>query len=674
MVSRRKHVKRMPACSIARKHTFQGQLKLFEINESGSTQPFWGYLDRRGSVLRYLPDFASRNAEDWLRRLRSLPYTQGRVKVFGKDYAEPRLTCYFGDKAYTYSGRTIEPLPWSRAPVLQDIRKEVESITGESFNSVLCNRYRNGDDTVGWHADNEPIYGPQPTIASVTFGAERDFDLKECRKGSCRSAGRIRIRLAHGSLLVMSGATQECWQHSLPRRKGVQDERMDLTFRKVIESTKGVITSIKHYVISCACRPASALALFFFRAGSASPDLASMAWCRNAAVWTALLVFGALSGSDALKLGINWETGFESSGLQWKSPLPGETERYLIASFPKDFKISYARLPDPTWRPLIVHNLSNPAALAVDEQNMRLFVADPTASKVFWYKLKVLPSKFLVTEGLQHVAAENMIAKGMAVSQAGDLFISGRVVASPPLTGHSAIYKQAADGFEAASPLKRLWTAGDGSWIPVLNTDGAPATSEPMSPSTPEIYQPGPVAVDMFTLYWGNAIKGNASALVRGPQTVPAPLPGGAAAPKSKAGAHALANNLQAVTGLAITSSGIFYAGRPVQGRPGIFALRSEDSLNGCAADDHCVHRVAQVSNPVDMCWDGDATLFIADSGSGAVLSVPSSTASRHAVVKVAEALGVHAITMLTVPSMATKVTGLGVALVTAVASLLSSV
>ncbi|CAE7353467.1 ALKBH3 [Symbiodinium natans] len=395
-----------------------------------------------------------------------------------------------------------------------------------------------------------------------------------------------------------------------------------------------------------------------------------MAWRRNAAVWTALVVFGAQS--DALKLGINWETGFESSGLQWKSPLPGETERYLIASFPKDFKISYARLPDPTWRPLIVHNVSNPAALAVDEQNMRLFVADPTASKVFWYKLKVLPSKFLVTDGLQHVAAENVVAKGLAVSQAGDLFISGRTIASPPLTGHSAIYKQAGDSLEAAGPLKRLWTAGDGSWIPALLPDGAPATSEPMSPSTPEIHQPGPVAVDMFTLFWGNAVKGNASAVVRGPQTVPAPFPGGAAAPKSKASAHALANNLQAVTGLAVTASGIFYAGRPVQGRPGIFALRSEDSLTGCAADDHCVHRVAQVSNPVDMCWDGDATLFVADAGSGAVVSVPSSTASRHAVVKVADALGIHGIAMFAVPS-ATKATGLGMAVVSAMASLLAS-
>lgn len=154
------------------------------------------------------------------------------MKVFGKQYEEPRLTCYFGDKEYTYSGRTVKPLPWSRATILQEIKKRVEQTTGETFNSVLCNRYRNGSDTVGWHADNESIYGPKPTIASVTLGAERDFDLREGKGGT--GAGRLRIRLAHGSLLVMSGATQDRWQHSLPRRTTVKDERINLTFRRVV--------------------------------------------------------------------------------------------------------------------------------------------------------------------------------------------------------------------------------------------------------------------------------------------------------------------------------------------------------------------------------------------------------------------------------------------------------
>jgi len=191
---------------------------------------FHGALDCHGSSLQYWPDFAGSMADVWFRSLRSIPWSQGTVKVFGKQYDEPRLTCYFGDKAYTYSGRTVEPLPWSRAAVLQEIKKHVEEATGETFNSVLCNRYRNGSDTVGWHADNESIYGPKPTIASVTLGAERDFDMREGKGG----AGRLRIRLKHGSLLVMSGATQDRWQHSLPRRKALKDERINLTFRRVV--------------------------------------------------------------------------------------------------------------------------------------------------------------------------------------------------------------------------------------------------------------------------------------------------------------------------------------------------------------------------------------------------------------------------------------------------------
>mmetsp|Transcript_34669 Transcript_34669/g.79877 ORF Transcript_34669/g.79877 Transcript_34669/m.79877 type:complete len:233 (-) Transcript_34669:22-720(-) len=203
---------------------------LLKPSQLDGSRPFAGRLDGKGSILRYWPKLAAGDEEAWLPQLRALPFTQGRVKVFGKEYDEPRLTCYFGDQPYTYSGRTIKPMPWSRSPVLQEIRKAVEEITGESFNSVLCNMYRNGNDTVGWHADNEPVYGPNPTIASVTLGAERDFDLKECKDGP----GRFRVRLGHGSLLVMSGATQHRWQHSLPRRKSVEEERINLTFRNII--------------------------------------------------------------------------------------------------------------------------------------------------------------------------------------------------------------------------------------------------------------------------------------------------------------------------------------------------------------------------------------------------------------------------------------------------------
>ncbi|CAK9008451.1 unnamed protein product, partial [Durusdinium trenchii] len=174
-------------------------------------------------------------ADSWLRRLQSLPWGQGKVKVFGKDYDEPRLTCYFGEKAYKYSNRIIEPLPWSRSPVLQEIKALVENMTGESFNSVLCNRYRREILEFQLHSDNEQVYGPKPTIASVTLGAERDFDLREGGSRITAPSCQLRVRLAHGSLLVMSGATQECWQHSLPRRKALKDERINLTFRRIMQ-------------------------------------------------------------------------------------------------------------------------------------------------------------------------------------------------------------------------------------------------------------------------------------------------------------------------------------------------------------------------------------------------------------------------------------------------------
>lgn len=343
----------------------------------------------------------------------------------------------------------------------------------------------------------------------------------------------------------------------------------------------------------------------------------------------------------------------------------------MIASFPKDSKISYARLPDPTWRPLVIRNLSNPSVLAVDEQNRRLFVADQTANQIWWYQLQVSePSKFLMTDGVQRVAVTNIVAKGLAVSQAGDLFIAGRVLAVGQ-GGRSAIYKQEAAAFELGevpSP-QQLWTAGDGSWLPKILETGQPSMSEPMSPSTPEIYQPGAVAIDMFTVYWGNMIKGNASALASGPATVPMPRPG-AAAPKLKAGARALANSFESVTGLAMTSAGMFFAGRPTEGLPGIFALPNRDVSSGCSEDDHCVRRVAQIGNPLSLCWDGDSTLFIADGGRGAVVSLPSATASRHDVEKVADARGVRAVAILSVPNAATQMTSLWMAVVLSIASL----
>ncbi len=123
------------------------------------------------------------------------------------------MVAWYGDAdaGYRYSGLRHDPLAWT--PLLRDIRERLQNETGQRFNGVLLNLYRDGRDAMGWHSDDEPELGDCPTVASLSLGAERRFDLR--RKGS----GRIQhsLVLAHGSLLVMRGTTQHHWQHQIAR-------------------------------------------------------------------------------------------------------------------------------------------------------------------------------------------------------------------------------------------------------------------------------------------------------------------------------------------------------------------------------------------------------------------------------------------------------------------------
>ena len=106
--------------------------------------------------------------------IKAVPWQQGAIKIFGKEIPEPRLTMYYGDESYKYSGRLLAATPWTQAPALvNEIRAAVEQRTGRSFNSVLLNYYRSGSDSQGWHSDDEPVYGQNPVIASVRRGEPR---------------------------------------------------------------------------------------------------------------------------------------------------------------------------------------------------------------------------------------------------------------------------------------------------------------------------------------------------------------------------------------------------------------------------------------------------------------------------------------------------------------------
>jgi len=162
--------------------------------------------------------------------LERLALKQESIFVAGKTVLQPRLMLWMGDSdaVYRYSGRTFVPATWDDRVI--ELRCRVERAAQGRFNSVLINLYRDGQDSMGYHADDEPELGPQPTIASVSLGATRRFLFKPRRK---RSAPPREFALTHGSLLILRGSTQEHFVHGVPKEPKVSSPRLNLTFRYV---------------------------------------------------------------------------------------------------------------------------------------------------------------------------------------------------------------------------------------------------------------------------------------------------------------------------------------------------------------------------------------------------------------------------------------------------------
>lgn len=158
-------------------------------------------------------------------------WRQPEISMFGRRVRIPRLTAWFGDSgaSYVYSGIRNEPSPWSDP--LRELRALVERLSGARFNSVLLNLYRTGEDHLSWHRDDEKELGEQPTIASVSLGAERVFALRTANTDARKPT--YNLKLEHGSLLVMRGATQRHWEHSVKKEPKIKEPRLNLTFRWV---------------------------------------------------------------------------------------------------------------------------------------------------------------------------------------------------------------------------------------------------------------------------------------------------------------------------------------------------------------------------------------------------------------------------------------------------------
>ena len=161
--------------------------------------------------------------------LHDLNWETGFIKIFGKTHQIPRLQSWYADDGieYTYSGKKLQRHNWNKT--LIEIKQEIERITSIKFNSVLANLYRNGNDSMGLHSDNEKELGINPVIASLSLGESRDIHFKH--KNIKTS---INIPQTSGQLIVMYGQTQKYWKHEIKKTKKFKKPRINLTFRNII--------------------------------------------------------------------------------------------------------------------------------------------------------------------------------------------------------------------------------------------------------------------------------------------------------------------------------------------------------------------------------------------------------------------------------------------------------
>ena len=179
----------------------------------------------------YYPHFIAQPEHFYQRLKDELAWQQDSIQMYGRWVPVPRLNVWYGDAnaAYSYSGLTLVPKPWTST--LLTLKHQLRQQLNIPFNSVLANWYRDGNDSVAWHSDDEPELGTDPIIASLSFGATRRFSLRQRKNKQARP---YHLELEAGSLLVMAGTTQRYWQHQLAKSKHCQAGRINLTFRNIV--------------------------------------------------------------------------------------------------------------------------------------------------------------------------------------------------------------------------------------------------------------------------------------------------------------------------------------------------------------------------------------------------------------------------------------------------------
>lgn len=181
----------------------------------------------------YVKDFLSKQEGDLLMEqlINTIEWEQREIVIFGKPVMQPRLVAWYGDTgiSYGYSGIKLEAREWTKE--LYEVKSKIYEEYVINFNSVLLNYYRNGNDSMGWHSDDEKELGQRPIIASLSLGETRKFSIRKRN----HYKEQEHLMLEHGSLLLMRDNFQHEWQHALPKSKKIQGPRINLTFRKIVK-------------------------------------------------------------------------------------------------------------------------------------------------------------------------------------------------------------------------------------------------------------------------------------------------------------------------------------------------------------------------------------------------------------------------------------------------------
>ncbi|TGK07745.1 alpha-ketoglutarate-dependent dioxygenase AlkB [Leptospira semungkisensis] len=200
-------------------------MELFKQDHSTNLLPYDGIVNYYGSILN--PD----RSDIFLKiLLQDIVWQNDEAVIFGKRIITNRKVAWYGDSSYeyTYSNSTKKALPWTESLIF--LKNLVQEKSEFVFNSCLLNLYHNGNEGMAWHSDDEKSLGKNTIIASLSFGAERKFCFKHKKSGE-----QISLFLEHGSLLIMKGETQTNWLHSLPKSKRILTQRINLTFRTILD-------------------------------------------------------------------------------------------------------------------------------------------------------------------------------------------------------------------------------------------------------------------------------------------------------------------------------------------------------------------------------------------------------------------------------------------------------